>query len=385
MGSAAVKMSCSWLLTAPFSVLPHLEIHRALLPPCCFAARWLSTCKVSRSLLHCYKLLRLPEDGSSSPEEVKEAYLQLAKELHPDSGSARADAGKFSQVEEACRTVLAHLAERRRREEEGRRRAAAGEEEEDEKLRRQAPQHRQYLSFEGVGMGTPSQRERQYRQFRVDRAMDQVLDYRRRSLERQSSEDALTASELRRTKNIKITQAIERLVEDLIQESMVKGDFSNLSGKGKPLSKFSHSNPYVDPMTHNLNRILIENGYQPQWIVAHKEIRETIAQLRADLLGFRGKLGEPLTPSKQKQWLLNCEAFRADLARLNKRVDGFNLIVPLLSQQMVHFSAERELKRALHAYQELREERRNSEEKAETGEAGNPKGGLFMWVQNLFK
>lgn len=113
-------------------------------------------------------------------------------------------------------------------------------------------------------MGMPSQRERQYRQFWVDRAMDQVLDYRRRSLERQSSEDALTASELRRTKNIKITQAIERLVEDLIQESMVKGDFSNLSGKRKPLSKFSHSNPYVDPMTHNLNRILIENGYQPQ-------------------------------------------------------------------------------------------------------------------------
>ncbi|MBN3283871.1 DJC28 protein, partial [Polyodon spathula] len=234
-------------------------------------------------------------------------------------------------------------------------------------------------------MGTPSQRERQYRQFRVDRAMDQVLDYRRRSLEHQSSEDALTASEVRRTKNIKITQAIERLVEDLIQESMVKGDFSNLSGKGKPLSKFSHSNPYVDPMTHNLNRILIENGYQPQWIVAHKEIRETIAQLRADLLVFRVKLGEPLTPSKQKQWLLNCEAFRADLARLNKRVDGFNLIVPLLSQQMVHFSAERELKRALQAYQELREEQRNSEEKAGTGETGDPKGGLFTWVQNLFK
>lgn len=49
---------------------------------------------------------------------------------------------------------------------------------------------------------------------------------------------------------------MDRLVEDLIQESMAKGDFDNLSGKGKPLSKKQdHHNPYVDLVTHKLNQV----------------------------------------------------------------------------------------------------------------------------------
>ena len=47
---------------------------------------------------------------------------------------------------------------------------------------------------------------------------------------------------------------MDRLVEDLIQESMAKGDFDNLSGKGKPL-KQDISNPYVDFTTHKLNEV----------------------------------------------------------------------------------------------------------------------------------
>jgi len=66
--------------------------------------------------------------------------------------------------------------------------------------------------------------------------------------------------------------AIDRLVEDLIAESMAKGDFDNLPGKGKPL-RYSHDNPYVDAMTHNINKILINNGYVPPWVTLEKEIR----------------------------------------------------------------------------------------------------------------
>lgn len=49
-------------------------------------------------------------------------------------------------------------------------------------------------------------------------------------------------------------QAIERLVEDLIQESIARGEFDNLPGSGKPL-KFSPENPYVDSTTHKLNQV----------------------------------------------------------------------------------------------------------------------------------
>lgn len=66
--------------------------------------------------------------------------------------------------------------------------------------------------------------------------------------------------------------AIDRLVEDLIAESMAKGDFDNLLGSGKPL-QYSDHNPYVDSMTHNLNKVLINSGYAPPWITLEKEIR----------------------------------------------------------------------------------------------------------------
>lgn len=55
---------------------------------------------------------------------------------------------------------------------------------------------------------------------------------------------------------------MDRLVEDLIQESMAKGDFDNLSGKGKPLRQ-GVANPYVDFTTHKLNEVRVWGGYCP--------------------------------------------------------------------------------------------------------------------------
>lgn len=54
--------------------------------------------------------------------------------------------------------------------------------------------------------------------------------------------------------DIKTKYGFDRLVEDLIQESMSKGEFENLSGKGKPL-KNQNNNPYVDFTTHKLNEV----------------------------------------------------------------------------------------------------------------------------------
>ncbi|KAK7886972.1 hypothetical protein WMY93_026593 [Mugilogobius chulae] len=196
--------------------------------------------QLSRSLQESYRLLELPDQAQSTPAQVKEAYLRLAKLYHPDSGSPTADPVLFSRVEEAYRAVLAHQSKKQR--------SHNVTEDEDEKSRGVALPHRHYLSYEGLGSGTPSQRERQYRQIRVDRASDEVLNYRQREHEKASAEEgAMVERDMRqRSRKIKITQAVERLVEDLIQESMARGDFRNLSGAGKPLNKFEH-NPYATP------------------------------------------------------------------------------------------------------------------------------------------
>lgn len=347
--------------------------------------------RINRSLQESYRLLQLPDDGLSSPAQVKEAYLRLAKLYHPDSGAATADAVLFARVEEAYRAVLVHQSKIKLLSEDT-------EAEDEEKSRGTALQHRHYLSYEGVGTGTPSQRERQYRQIRVDRASEQVLNYRQRGHERAAAaEGALVARDMRqRSHKIKITQAVERLVEDLIQESMARGDFRNLSGAGKPLNKFEH-NPYADPMTHNLNRILIDNGYQPPWVITQRDIREATAQIRNRLLEGRARLGDPMTPRESREWEQLCASVEEELVKLNKMVDNYNLNVPMLSMQMVHFRLSREVERAVkgarqrrleqQAAREKERERRKEEKKRANAAAKTQsrKPGLLSWMQNLLR
>lgn len=346
--------------------------------------------RISRSLQESYQLLQLPDGGNSRPAQVKEAYLRLAKLYHPDSGAPTADAVLFARVEEAYRAVLAHQSQRRQPDQR--------KEAEDEESRGAALAHRHYLSYEGVGSGTPFQRERQYRQIRVDRASEKVLNYRQREHERAAAgEGALVERDMRqRSRKIKITQAVERLVEDLIQESMARGDFRNLTGAGKPLTKFEH-NPYADPMTHNLNRILIDNGYQPPWVVTQRDIRETAARIRNRLLEGRARLGDPMTPKEHSQWEQLCESVQEELVKLNKLVDNYNLIVPMLNMQMVHFSLSREVDRAekgarQHRLDQQRErererERRKEEKKRASAvmKSKNTKQGLSSWIRSFLR
>ncbi|KFP87319.1 DnaJ subfamily C member 28, partial [Acanthisitta chloris] len=313
--------------------------------------RMLSGYQPNSRVKNSYRILGL-EEGCSL-DDVRRSYRNLAKKYHPDSSSDMANSDTFIKVEEAYRVVLSDVAARKKLNEDE---EEEEEEEEGEDLfKTKSLPHRHYLSFEGVGIGTPSQREKQYMQFRVDRATEQVLEYRQQRLENQyAGTDLRTAKDVRESKKVKITQAVERLVEDLIQESMAKGDFDNLRGKGKPLKKFS-GYLHIDPMTHNINRILIDNGYQPEWILLQKEIRETIQRLRKGIVASRRKFGEEMTPSEQKQWSKICEQFVEDIRKLNKRVDSFNLVVPILSGQMVHFSADKEMARAQKIYEALME------------------------------
>ncbi|NXT98710.1 DJC28 protein, partial [Buphagus erythrorhynchus] len=334
--------------------------------------RMLSGYKPKNDVKDSYKILELEE--GCSPDDVRNSYHNLAKKYHPDSSSGMADSKAFIKVEEAYRVVLSDLGAKQKS-------GPGEEEEEEEQFKSKSLQHRHYLSFEGVGIGTPSQREKQYMQFRVDRATEQVLQYRQHRLEsRYAGSDLSMAKDVRQSKKVKITQAVERLVEDLIQESMAKGDFDNLSGKGKPLQKFSDS-PHIDPMTHNLNRILIDNGYQPEWILLQKEIRETIERLRKSVVASRRKLGEPMTLPEQKQWGRVCEQFAEDIRKLNKRVDDFNLVVPILSRQMVHFSTDKEILRARKTYEAVLEKVSDSDTKENEGE----KGKRFGWRSSLLK
>ncbi|CAE1170722.1 DNAJC28 [Acanthosepion pharaonis] len=142
-------------------------------------------------------------------------------------------------------------------------------------------QHRHYLSYEGFGIGTMSQREKQYNQYRMMKATEKVQEYQVKKFT-YMQEDAIVLKEKKFTRKLKISSAIDRVVEDLIQEAISKGEFHNLSGSGKSLS-FSNHNPMLDITTHNLNKILINNGYTPEWIVMRKDIIENLRNFHSNL------------------------------------------------------------------------------------------------------
>lgn len=92
---------------------------------------------------------------------------------------------------------------------------------------------RQYLEYEGIGFGSPSTRQKQYQNYRVQRASDKVIDHKTRQFGDQ--ETSIAEPEKRAIRRSKYSKVIDRLVEDLILEAMSKGEFKNLSGSGKPL------------------------------------------------------------------------------------------------------------------------------------------------------
>ncbi len=73
-----------------------------------------------------------------------------------------------------------------------------------------------------------------------------------------------------RSKKHKSSGAIERVVEDLISESMARGEFENLPGKGQPLPDRTKYNPFSDFTSHKMNEILAEGGFAPEWIMLKK-------------------------------------------------------------------------------------------------------------------
>lgn len=62
------------------------------------------TLKLKQDIGDCYSLLGVEENCGNL--ELKDAYLQKAKDFHPDAGSPLADGYKFHQIKEAYRTVL---------------------------------------------------------------------------------------------------------------------------------------------------------------------------------------------------------------------------------------------------------------------------------------
>lgn len=341
--------------------------------PCYFApsfiaAKTITSKAAQKKIAECCNILNIPID--SKRDVVRQAFLDLAKKYHPDSGSPEADMDKFVAVENAFRVLSKHN-------------TGASNKEEVEKIvfdiRHTAPQHRQYLSYEGYGHGTIFQRQKQYTQARAMKAAINVMEHR---LEKAVASDKTLMKKGQgygKKHDIKTKYGFDRLVEDLIQESMSKGEFENLSGKGKPL-KNQNNNPYVDFTTHKLNEVLINNGFTPEWITLAKEIDQEIDSLKEEIRSDRMYLGPyPLTEEDLTKWERIYESNKELASSINMKINKYNLIVPLMNKQKFHVEFDKIcdeiLKNGLHSVARVEKENINV---AKTNEhVGNDSDDLF--------
>ncbi|XP_072036628.1 dnaJ homolog subfamily C member 28-like [Amphiura filiformis] len=326
----------------------------------------------AKHLKLCFRLLEVQEDCTLT--EAKEAYLQLAKKYHPDGQAKMANPQSFSELKEAYQTVCMHLQKEESSVQD------TGDEEID--VKHTAPQHRQFLAFEGIGTGTPIQREKQYQAYRALRAANLAMDHKVEKLAYQD-ESALVVKDKKAAQKIKTTNTLDRMVEDLVQKSMADGDFDNLPGSGKPLPDRTHYCPFIDINQHNLNQVMVNNGYVPEWIRMEKEIRFDLQDMKEALLKERLKLGpEPLNKYNENKWKGLIDAFAADIASINKKIDHLNLIVPIIRLQMVHFKVEKELDKVVKQYDEVKPDE-TEQESGSTGVDGTGNGKLYQLFEKL--
>uniref|UniRef100_A0A1Y1KDU0 J domain-containing protein n=2 Tax=Photinus pyralis TaxID=7054 RepID=A0A1Y1KDU0_PHOPY len=283
----------------------------------------------------CYNILNVPEN--SDQETIRRAYLELVKRYHPDSATDEADVKKFQEIDRAFKILMDKKAKERWQ--------VSDEHVEDETPQHATPQHRHFLGFDGIGHGTIFQREKQYAQSRAMRASDSVLNHR---IQKATVDDKSLVEPKRQKHNIKTKYGFDRLVEDLIQEAMSKGQFDNLSGTGKPLREAKGQSPYIDFITHKLNEVLIENGFTPEWITLQKEIRDETQLIKNALCLERKRFPpHPLVDEHASLWDSVVEHHKKMADELNRKIKKYNLLVPMLSRQMFLMNLRKEAHKIL--------------------------------------
>ncbi len=149
------------------------------------------------------------------------------------------------------------------------------------------------------------------------------------------------------------------LVEQRIQEAMRRGDFDNLPGKGKPLRL--ERNPFVAPEVELAHNLLAGQGFVPLWIEERKiilaDIEEARAQLRrawhwymrrVEVLNSRDQDDPDVVEERawtEQRWQKYVEDFEATVLEINRRIDTYNLMVPLVRFQLFRLRVQEELRK----------------------------------------
>lgn len=134
-------------------------------------------------------------------------------------------------------------------------------------------------------------------------------------------------------------------------------------------------------------QILIDNGFTPEWITLQKEIREDIQFLRDSLAMERRKFPScPLNVNDKNEWecVVNKYIHLAD--NVNKKINKYNLLVPMINQQMITFNLVSESEKVLaNGSFSTETEIRERKSKILTNKKVSDDNYIFDLLQSIFK
>jgi DnaJ homolog subfamily C member 28 len=117
----------------------------------------------------------------------------------------------------------------------------------------------------------------------------------------------------------------ESSIEKAIREAMERGDFQDLTGRGKPLDLTS--NPHTPPEWDLAFKLLQDAGFAPEWIELDKEIRVANSQILKPFQDYLARPSETRSYGQSREAKLIAD-FRIRAAELNRLIDDFNLKAP---------------------------------------------------------
>jgi DnaJ family protein C protein 28 len=132
----------------------------------------------------------------------------------------------------------------------------------------------------------------------------------------------------RRNKQDRIVSLMDH-IEKIIQEAQERGEFDNLSGKGKPLDL--RENPYVPQDWQMAYRMLKSSGFAPEIVEEDKAIRQAIADLEVRLSRFARRWDVMTRETRASNAPARQEflrEYRDEVRAINSRIHSFNAIAP---------------------------------------------------------
>lgn len=219
------------------------------------------------------------------------------------------------------------------------------EDEDDVQEKVKAPQHRRYLTYPSVGEGNPYQRERAFHRQQLDRAASIAHKYQLNQLGYVDEDVGYN--------QLSTHKGLAGIIENKISLAILKGEFENLKGTGKPLE--SYHNPFVDRTTDLAYSMLRKNGFKPEWIDLQQVMNSFKEYVRAKLrLEWASRWLSSSSPPAMLD-AVDESAYRAtmmvsltrDEGICNEKVDAYNLVVPSHSLTRGRLSLQLEVESTL--------------------------------------